>query len=91
MTPADLLAIRSLAVELAETVRGARVVPLLLRARIAADAAEVQVNLNILFITEIEFLSMRLAALESEKSGGSSTNEVQDGERGQGKSNLPVL
>ena len=91
MTRADLHAIKVIALNLDAKVRAAERLPLLSRAAAAMEAAGAQAVFNIRLVGLVEFLSVRLSALEAEKSGGASTNEVQDGERGQGKSNLPVL
>ena len=82
MTRADLHALKVIALNLDAKVRAAERLPLLSRAAAAMEAARAQAVFNIQLVGLVEFLSVRLAALESEKSGGASTNEVQDGERG---------
>ena len=82
MTPQELHALKVAAFNLIEGVRRSKAAPLLQRATGAADLAEGAAALLLRLVGAVEFLNMRLSALESEKSGGASTNEVQDGERG---------
>ncbi len=91
MTNADLHGLKIAALNLAENVRRAESLPLLARAPAAMKAAADQAALNVRLVGMIEFLSMRLAALETESGGASNIRGADNGERGQGQGNLPVL
>lgn len=74
MTPADLHGLKAAALNLSETVRRAETLPMLARVVAASSAAKAQAALNLRLVGAVEFLSMRLAALESESGGASPGN-----------------
>ena len=79
MTPQELHALKVAAFNLIEGVRRSKAAPLLSRAAAAAVLAEGASVLLLRLVGEVEFLNMRLAALEAEKSGGALTEEKTDG------------
>ena len=79
MTPQELHALKVAAFNLIEGVRRSKAAPLLQRATGAADLAEGAAALLLRLVGAVEFLNVRLSALESEKSGGALTEEKTDG------------